>query len=212
LFASFRFWPTAKMKGYQGGVVGKGAAWQQQQQPMVKGGMKGGYGKSQTLYASTAAFSPYGMKGGKAGMIGMKGYGKGKMKGPMVAFEEMPLEKQAEIRARHQEKALEEGRVEEGEEYHQGEISSRGKTYGWVKPTYPTLLPESVQLKMAEMTATKKEKAIANMHNDNFAEEVLYLRMSDVAEGVTVGKGMAVQFRVYYDNEGAGAFDVHAAE
>ena len=40
---------------------------------------------------------------------------------------------------------------------------------------------------------------------------VLYLHLSDVNEGVRIGEGLRVKFKVYVDDEGAGAYDVGLA-
>merc|ERR1712151_579229 len=129
-------------------------------------------------------------------------------KAPRVPYAELPEEKKAEIRAKHEARAAEEGRVDVGSAFYSGTLLSRGKKYGWIKPAQPFKLPKNVQAKMKEMTAEKKAKAVENGNTDIFNQGVIYLRMSDVTEGVKVNEGDTVQFRVYMDAHGVGAVDV----
>eukprot|EP00811_Abedinium_folium_P012235 NODE_21342_length_758_cov_5.448494.p1 GENE.NODE_21342_length_758_cov_5.448494~~NODE_21342_length_758_cov_5.448494.p1 ORF type:complete len:181 (+),score=61.56 NODE_21342_length_758_cov_5.448494:160-702(+) len=129
-------------------------------------------------------------------------------KAPRVPYSELSEERKAEIRAKHEARAAEEGRVDVGAAFFSGTIVSRGRNYGWIKPAQPFKLPKNVQAKMREMTAEKKAKAIENGRADTFDAGVIYLRMSDVAEGVKVSEGETVQFRVYMDTQGVGAVDV----
>ena len=93
-----------------------------------------------------------------------------------------------------------------------GTLAKRYKLAGWILPANPAKLPLQVRAKMADMTAAKKTKAEENGNDDGtFDQDVLYVRMSDVAEGVVVEKGMELKFKVYIDEEGAGAYDVNLA-
>eukprot|EP00811_Abedinium_folium_P013029 NODE_22102_length_722_cov_20.440336.p1 GENE.NODE_22102_length_722_cov_20.440336~~NODE_22102_length_722_cov_20.440336.p1 ORF type:complete len:156 (-),score=61.18 NODE_22102_length_722_cov_20.440336:167-634(-) len=150
------------------------------------------------------------MGGGKGGKGVQKPWVKkgGDGKAPRVPYSELPEERKAEIRAKHEARAAEEGRIDVGTAFFSGTIVSRGRHHGWIKPAQPFKLPKNVQAKMREMTAEKKAKAIENGKADTFDAGIIYLRMSDVAEGVKVNKDDTVQFRVYMDSQGVGAVDV----
>merc|ERR1712046_145256 len=154
------------------------------------------------------------MGGARAGK-GKKGSGKGrKGKGrkSLKPFSELSDEKKEEIRARHEEKHAEQGREVGDDTMYTGELLQRGKRYGWIKPANFAKLPEEVQAKVKKMVAQKRKTAKANdSDNKVFNQNVLFLHMSDVEESVRVGAGGKVKFRVYTDNEGAGAFDVTSA-
>merc|ERR1711862_876932 len=121
-------------------------------------------------------------------------------------------ERKEEIRAKHQEKQEEQGRELVSEEFFFGTVAQRGKRYGWIKPSAFGKLPAEVQEKAKEMC--KAKKATVREHestNEVFKTTVLFLHMSDVEEGVMVSQGDRVKFKVYIDNEGAGAYDVTSA-
>merc|ERR1712137_1473427 len=94
-----------------------------------------------------------------------------------------------------------------------GELLQRGRKYGWIKPANFAKLPEEVQAKVKKMVAAKR-KTVKATDSDNkvFSQNVLFVHMSDVEEAVRVGAGDKVRFRVYIDNEGAGAYDVTTAQ
>eukprot|EP00812_Abedinium_dasypus_P011393 NODE_4953_length_626_cov_302.910683.p1 GENE.NODE_4953_length_626_cov_302.910683~~NODE_4953_length_626_cov_302.910683.p1 ORF type:complete len:157 (+),score=52.94 NODE_4953_length_626_cov_302.910683:71-541(+) len=149
-----------------------------------------------------------GGKGGKGVKQPLLKKGGNGERAPRVPYSELPEERKAEIRAKHEARAAEEGRVDVGTAFYTGTLESRGRNYGWIKPAQPFKLPKNVQAKMREMTAEKKAKAVENGRADTFDQGVIYLRMSDVAEGIKVNAGDAVQFRVYMDSQGVGAVDV----
>merc|ERR1712057_37007 len=100
---------------------------------------------------------------------------------------------------------MEQGREEVGDSFFFGEMLQRGKRYGWIKPSNFGKLPSEVQEKVKEMV--KAKRATAKEHqstNDVFKQNVLFLHMSDVNEGVKVSPGDRVKFKVYVDSEGAG--------
>ena len=80
----------------------------------------------------------------------------------------------------------------------------RFKYNGWILPSDPAKMPKPVRARMAAMAAAAKQTG-------GTAADVLYLRMSDVNEGVRIGEGLRVKFKVYVDDEGAGAYDVGLA-
>merc|ERR1712048_747631 len=138
---------------------------------------------------------------------GRKGKGKGKK--PKTLFADLPEERKEEIRAKHAEKQAEMGREEQGDTFYFGELLQRRKSYGWVKPANFGKLPSEVQAKVKEMV--KAKKASVKEHggeNEVFKQNVLFLHMSDVKEGVKVQPGDRVKFKVYVDSEGAGCYDV----
>merc|ERR1711862_965146 len=116
------------------------------------------------------------------------------------------------LRARHEEKRAEQGREEAGDDYYFGSLLQRGKSYGWIRPSNFGKLPEEVQTKIKEMV--KKKKAAvkkAGDGNEVFNQNVLFVHMSVVEEGVKVSAGDKVKFKVYTDSEGAGAHEVTSA-
>merc|ERR1711953_186461 len=101
------------------------------------------------------------------------------------------------------------GRETQGNAVYFGELVQRRKSYGWVKPGNFGKLPGDVQAKVKEMMKAKKASVKEHgSENEVFKQNVLFLHMSDVKEGVKVQPGDRVKFKVYVDNEGAGAYDV----
>merc|ERR1712151_178320 len=110
---------------------------------------------------------------------------------------------------RHEEKHAELGREEQGDAFYFGELLQRRKSYGWIKPTNFGKLPSEVQAKVKEMMKAKRASVKEHgSENEVFKQNVLFLHMSDVQEGMKVEPGDKVKFKVYVDNEGAGACDV----
>merc|ERR1712232_530167 len=145
------------------------------------------------------------------GKRGHKGSSKGSNK-PGTKFADLSDEKKEEIRARHEERASNEGREEQGDKFYFGTLLQRGKKYGWIKPSNFGKLPDEVQTKIKEMV--KAKTANVKEHKDGnevFNQSVLYVRMCDVEEGVKVSTGDKVKFKVYTDSEGAGAHEVTTA-
>merc|ERR1712048_196262 len=117
-----------------------------------------------------------------------------------------------EIRAKHEEKQAELGRESAGDTVYFGEIAQRGKKYGWGKPSSFGKLPNDVQTKVKDMIKAKRATVRENdSTNEVFKSNVLFLHMSDVEEGAKVDTGDRVKFKVYTDNEGAGAYEVKKA-
>merc|ERR1712217_784416 len=133
----------------------------------------------------------------------------GKGKKPKILFADLPEERKEEIRAKHAEKQAELGREEQGDTFFFGELVQRRKSYGWVKPSNFGKLPSEVQTKVKQMMQAKKASVKEHgSENEVFKQNVLFLHMSDVQEGVKVEPGARVKFKVYTDNEGAGAYEV----
>merc|ERR1739845_253516 len=144
---------------------------------------------------------------------GKKG-GKGKRRGnkDRKPFAELSEERKEEIRARHEEKQSEQCREIVGDKFYFGEVAQRWKRYGWIKPINFGKLPEEVQTKVKEMVKAKKAAAKkASSPNEVFNQNVLFVHMSDVEEGVKISTGDRVKFKVYIDTEGAGAYEVESA-
>ena len=186
-------------------AMGSGAA---------KGKGSKGKGKGSGSWVFVPVQKPTFSKGGKkAGKKGGKGHGKGKKgKKPKTPFAELSDERKEEIRARHEAVQAEQGREVADDTLYFGEVLQRGKKYGWIKPSAFGKLQSDVQAKGKEMCKAKK-KIVRESESDNqvFNQNVLFLHMSDVEEGVRVGIGDKVKFKVYTDNEGAGACEVEAA-
>merc|ERR1712046_226238 len=107
--------------------------------------------------------------------------GKGKTRKP---FSALPEERKEEIRAKHEARAMEEGREEDSSGFHFGTLLKRGKRNGWIKPSKPGKFPDDVKEKLKEMNVT--HKARAKEHGTQYTDGVIYVRMSDVKEGVKV--------------------------
>merc|ERR1739845_19628 len=159
--------------------------------------------------------------------MGSKGKGKGKGKssksvakqplkkhfqksGGKKPYSELSEERKEEIRAKHEARAAEEGREEVEGGFHFGILLKRGRYNGWIKPLKPGKFPADAKEKLKEMTATRKARAIERGNEDAYTPGVVYLRMSDVAEGVKVEPDMKLKFKLYTDNEGVRACDVTA--
>lgn len=137
--------------------------------------------------------------------------GKGGGKAKKVPYSELSDDKKEEIRAKHAARAEEEGRETVGNNFHKGTLLKRGRFTGWIKPDTPAKFPPKVKAKLKEMTEAQKARAEEKGKADKFDEGVIYLRMSDVTEGVKVEPGMSVKFKIYVDNEGVGACEVDEA-
>eukprot|EP00928_Gymnodinium_smaydae_P098864 TRINITY_DN9294_c0_g1_i1.p1 TRINITY_DN9294_c0_g1~~TRINITY_DN9294_c0_g1_i1.p1 ORF type:complete len:219 (-),score=60.12 TRINITY_DN9294_c0_g1_i1:166-756(-) len=186
-----------KGSGKKGSSTGKGSSF---------GKGKGG-GSSKGQWAWIPVQSNY-SKGGWGGKSGKKG-GKSGGKKKMVPFSELSDERKEEIRQKHEEKRGELGRESAGNLFYFGEVVSRVKRFGWIKPTNFAKLPKNVQAKVKKMVADKKAKALESQGNPSvFKDNVLFLHMSDVEEGVKISVGDKVKFKVYVDSEGAGAEEV----
>eukprot|EP00928_Gymnodinium_smaydae_P095865 TRINITY_DN833_c0_g1_i2.p1 TRINITY_DN833_c0_g1~~TRINITY_DN833_c0_g1_i2.p1 ORF type:complete len:191 (-),score=66.21 TRINITY_DN833_c0_g1_i2:131-703(-) len=173
-----------------------------------KGSSGKGGGQWAWIPAVKTTFNSWGKSWGKKG-----GKSKGKGKGKKVTpFSELSDERKEEIRQKHEEKRSEQGREPAGNAFHFGELVSRRQRYGWIKPSNFAKLPANVQKKLKEMV--KEKKAKASEHNADtsiFSQNVLFLHMSDVEEGVKVNVGDKVKFKVYVDTEGVGAAEVTTA-
>jgi hypothetical protein len=197
--------PFSSKSGKGAGAKGKGKG--------KSGGGGGGGGGQWVFIPQTQVQTSFRQNGsGKKG--GKKGGGKGKKgsKGPKKQFADLSDEKKEEIRAKHAEKQAEQGREEIGDVFFFGEVAQRGKSYGWIKPSSFGKLPMEVQEKVKEMMKAKKANVKESQStNEVFKTNVLFLHMSDVEEGVKVSTGDRVKFKVYVDNEGAGAREVTSA-
>merc|ERR1712159_900065 len=132
--------------------------------------------------------------------------GKGRTRKP---YSELSDERKEEIRAKHEARAMEEGREEDSSGFHFGTLLKRGRHNGWIKPSKPGKFPEDVKEKLKEMTATHKARAAEKGEDESTVNAgVIYLRMSDVKEGVKVDTGMKLKFKLYTDSEGVGACEV----
>merc|ERR1712129_140824 len=152
-----------------------------------------------------------GGKGGKGKSRGKKG-GKRSEKREKTLFADLSDERKGEIRQRHEEKHQEQGREEAGDTFFFGEVAQRGGKYGWIKPSSFGKLPSNVQEKVKEMVKAKKKTVRETESiNDVFKSMVLFVHMSDVEEGTKVSTGDRVKFKVYVDNDGAGAYEVTSA-
>lgn len=76
--------------------------------------------------------------------------------------------------------------------------------YGYVSPTAGQKIPKNVTDKMAAMKKETEEKG-KKVTDDS----VLYFRTGDIEEGKWLKKGQEVQFKIYLDDKGAGACEIH---
>merc|ERR1739849_73420 len=130
---------------------------------------------------------------GKKGKAG-KSAGKGRTRKP---YSELSEERKEEIRAKHEARAMEEGREEDSSGFHFGTILKRGRYNGWIKPSKPGKFPADVKEKLKEMNAAAKAKAVEKGTEDKYNDGCIYLRMCDVQEGVKVDKDMKLKFKLY---------------
>merc|ERR1711862_200781 len=108
-----------------------------------------------------------------------------------------------------------------GNVMHEGEVVKKFSKNGWIKPTNFAKFPKIVKDKVIEMNKKKKEKAVENGHDgEHFTQNVIYFRTSDVAasalhatksSGNKIDEGKKVKFKLYTDNDGAGAYDIELA-
>merc|ERR1712137_153488 len=154
--------------------------------------------------------SPFRSKAAGKGRKGGKGRFNGKKE--RKPFSELSEERKEKIRAKHEEIRAEQGRETVDDTFYFGQVAQRGKSYGWIKPSNFGKLPAEVQTKIKEMVKAKKTAVRkAGSTNDVFNQNVLFVHMSDVEEGVKIDNGDKVKFKVYIDSEGAGAFEVETA-
>merc|ERR1719329_845022 len=159
----------------------------------------------------TAPASKGAGKGGKA-WGGGKGKGKKGNWGNKVPYAELSEEKRAEIRERHDARATEEGRVAVGNAVHKGTLLKRGRFFGWILPDNPMKFPKQFRDAMDAMTAEKKAASEERGKHDGFFDQsVIYVRMSDVNEGVKIDENVPLKFKVYTDASGVGAYEVDLA-
>merc|ERR1711879_703743 len=117
----------------------------------------------------------------------------------------------AEIREKHEQRAMDEGRETLDDTFYRGTLLKRGKFRGWIKPAQPGKLSPEVKQKLKEMTKTQKKRAVEKGTQDKFDDGVIYVRMCDVEEGVKIEPGMSLMFKIYTDSEGVGAYEVQEA-
>eukprot|EP00440_Ansanella_granifera_P025764 gb/GFBE01027974.1/.p1 GENE.gb/GFBE01027974.1/~~gb/GFBE01027974.1/.p1 ORF type:complete len:191 (+),score=49.12 gb/GFBE01027974.1/:1-573(+) len=96
--------------------------------------------------------------------------------------------------------ALENRQVVNGHTYF-GEVARWNDLQGWgfIKADPAVPLPPFVQAKLAQQAQASSQ-----------GEELIYLRKSDLMEGVKIDKGSQVMFRAYVDDKGVGACRIQA--
>merc|ERR1712187_485498 len=107
-----------------------------------------------------------------------------------------------------EERIAKEGREVVGDDFFKGELIKRNRMCGWIKPHGIGKMPAEVKTKLKQMTKTMKQKAKEKGTQDNFSENAIYVRMTDVVEGVKLESGMKLKFKLYTDSEGVGACEV----
>mmetsp|Transcript_160107 Transcript_160107/g.282330 ORF Transcript_160107/g.282330 Transcript_160107/m.282330 type:complete len:732 (+) Transcript_160107:103-2298(+) len=102
------------------------------------------------------------------------------------------------------------------DEWYDGEVVQRSKTYAWVKPDNPEEIPADVQEKLQEMNdrfRKKAEESIRRAFCGGIEENVVYVANPDIAvEGAILCVGMKVRFKLYTDNKGVGGHEVIPSE
>lgn len=196
---------------------------------MGKGGTSKGKGSGKVLKSQTKEAVPWrsssgksggGKSGGKSGGGWVwvpetpkrndrdSGKGKGKSKGKSKGKGKL---RAAPLKSQFWEKKVEhEGRKELGDTAYPGTIQRYNWKQGWgfILPDSVAALPGQVKKKM------KEAEAAAEAEGKEVKEKgLLYFRKPDVnhAEGFKLTDAVAVTFRVYVDDKGAGACDVSAA-
>lgn len=119
------------------------------------------------------------------------------------------------FRASFMAKIAEEERVS-FDEWYDGEVVQRSKTYAWIKPYDPDDIPSEVAEKLQEMNDRFRKKAedgIRRAFCGGIEENVVYVANPDIAiEGAILCVGMKVRFKLYTDNKGVGAHEVIPSE
>merc|ERR1711957_345602 len=159
-------------------------------------------GKSSFKSSGKSSFKSAG-KGVKGkGKIVKKGKGKGKGKGKFKA-----ASVNSEFWVKKEE---EENRTDLGDKTYTGTVHryNRKFGYGFVLPDNSGALPQKAKKKLAEAAAAAEE-AGKEISDPN----LLYFRKPDVnfEEGFKLEDDVAVTFKVYVDEKGAGACDVSRA-
>lgn len=175
------------------GKASKGTAGKGTLKGASKGAGKAVYATSSKSYGKGGG--SFGKKGGKGkGVVFVKGKGKGKPAPPANS----PYWKEKEL--------AEEREALEGQ--FSGVVASYNFRAGWgfIRPDSPEILPDKAKEKLAEAQA---QAAAEGKSSD---EQLLYFRKPDITTGFKVEKEGAVQFKVYVDNKGAGAFEVGGIE
>jgi len=77
--------------------------------------------------------------------------------------------------------------------------------WGFIKGIQGTAFPPNVVAKMKQMQADSQKRG----KTTNLGDQMLYFRKEDINAGVEVDKGKQVTFKVYTDDRGAGACEIH---
>ncbi|CAE8646269.1 unnamed protein product, partial [Polarella glacialis] len=106
--------------------------------------------------------------------------------------------------------ALENRQLVGGQTY-LGEVTLWNMSQGWgfIRADSSMPLPPHVQARLTQQTKVALQRAAARGKHGS-EEELLYVRKTDVREGVQLDKGFAVMFKLYVDDKGVGACDVQA--
>jgi len=164
-----------------------------------KGGSKG---KGQWVFVPSDGGKSSGKSSGKSGGKFQGGKGKGKGKGKKRAA---PLASQF-----WEKKQENENRQVLGEKTYKGTVQRYNVKfgYGFISPTNPGGLPQKVKNKLSEQVTAAQEagKEVSD-------PDLLYFRKPDVnhEDGFKLTEDVAVSFKLYIDDKGAGACDVSQA-
>lgn len=112
----------------------------------------------------------------------------------------------------------EEARVVDGNKFYAGEVVARSKWCAWVKPKDLKAIPAKIQTKLKEMNKELRAKAAEAEGKEGKSKPflegkddlVVYVRISDVAEGLEMKAGESCQFKLYTDTKGVGGTEVKA--
>jgi len=115
-------------------------------------------------------------------------------------------------------RVAEEARVVDGNKFYAGEVVTRSRWCAWVKPTDMKAIPAKIQTKLKEMNKELRAKAAEAEGKEGKSKPflegkddlVIYVRISDVAEGLKIEPGASVQFKLYTDTKGVGGTEVKA--
>jgi len=90
------------------------------------------------------------------------------------------------------------------------EVNMWKQGYGFIKVAPGAPLPPKVTAKLAQ--AKKAKEANGKGKGKQAQESLLYFRNSDIRDNQWLRKGQEVQFKVYTDDNGAGAMDIHGED
>lgn len=157
-----------------------------------------------------------GMQGSAPNGPGKKVMKKQKKRKEKELTEEQKEERRQKMGERHEAKILKENRMEVGDDWLEGEIVQRAKSFGWAKLSEGFEVPEDAQAQLDAMNEEFRQKAAEREDSRGFCggieENVIYVNCGDIVEdGLVLKPGLRIKFKLYTDDKGVGACEVQSA-